>query len=376
MPDDSWANIPQRFHIKIRIPFQVAPSCSELEKPPFRSPNCNSARETRKYNMKRPRKPRFRSRGRGRNRGPWYDPDWYECVWCQRKYKWSGRPCLRRGLRSGNSTKKAACDEVRTENAARRKSKTMPRALRRAARIAAATTVSAAEASNCKAHGQDHLDRADSDDPRNDRGTPVEEKKNSKSQTTSTTVSIDSPITKSNSTLTQSKHDGKTFEVTKIQQQRQSKACTGHKDAIHEGFSLALDEDEDVATILAANRKAWPRGQAPIAVNATQEDREIVELIRNGLLAREELGVNHWDDEMATEDFCPYTVRIVDAGRNKGRKRNSRSREGPGYAVEQAPLEDADSDWWHLDEDVLAQLVSDGAFDLKDGSEFSFVYVD
>ncbi|KAM7211103.1 hypothetical protein V8F06_013523 [Rhypophila decipiens] len=316
--------------------------------------------------MKRPRKARFPFRARGRNRGPWYDPDWYECVWCQRKYKWSGRPCLRRGLRRGNSTNRAAFDEVRMENAARRKSKTMPRALRRAARIAAAAaTVAATEAGNGEAQGPDHLCKDGSDAPQNDGGTPVEEE-----------INTDSPITQPNSTPPQSKHKNETFEVQKLQQQRQSKACTGHKDAIYEGFNLALDEDEDVAIILAANRKAWPRGQASIAVNATPEDKEIAELIRTGLLAREELGVNHWDDEMATQDFYPYTVRIVDAERNKDRKRNSRSREGPGYAVEQAPSEEADSDWWHLDDEVFAQLLSDGAFDVKDESEFSFVHVD
>ncbi|KAK4208472.1 hypothetical protein QBC37DRAFT_70864 [Rhypophila decipiens] len=310
--------------------------------------------------MKRHNKPRFRFWGTGRRRCVWYESDCSECDWCHRKYKWPCRPCLTRGWRCrGNSTMRTAYERARMENEALRRSKTMPRALRRAAKIAAA------ESSNNVDHGRDHHDEDDSEAPRNDRETPAEEEINS-----------DTPITQPNSTPTPSKQDNKTFQVTKIQQQRQSKACTGHKDAIYEGVSLALDEDEDVARILAANRKAWPRGQAPIAVNATPEDKEIAELIRTGLLAREELAVNHWDDDTASEDFCPYTVRIVEAGRKSGRKRNSRSREGPGHAVEQAPLEEADSDWWHLDEEVLAQLLSDGAFDLKDGSEFSFVYVD
>jgi hypothetical protein len=97
--------------------------------------------------------------------------------------------------------------------------------------------------------------------------------------------------------------------------QRQAKACTGPETMICEGVSLASD-DGDLARIHAANRKARPRGQEPIAANATVEDREIAELIRRGFIGAEDLRVDHDDFEGAE---CLYTVRFVEAKKKVGK---------------------------------------------------------
>jgi hypothetical protein len=139
---------------------------------------------------------------------------------------------------------------------------------------------------------------------------------------------------------------------------------------IDEGVSLASD-DGGVARIHAANRKAWPRGQEPIAADATAEDREIAELVRRGFIGAEDLQVDHDD---FGGDVCSYTVLFVEA-RKKGRKGNNHWRQGVQVA-EPASL-DAESDWWYLDDEAYAQLLSAGGAELVDWSEASsFVHVD
>ncbi len=153
--------------------------------------------------------------------------------------------------------------------------------------------------------------------------------------------------------------------------ERQAKPFTGPKDTIDEGVSLAFD-DGDVARIHAANRKAWPRGQEPIAADATVEDREIAELVRRGFIVNEGLRVNH--DDFGEEEVCHYTVRFLEA-REKGRKSNDRQRRGMQVA-EVLPW-DAESDWWYVDDEAYAQLLSDGGTEFVDWSEASsFVHVE
>lgn len=176
------------------------------------------------------------------------------------------------------------------------------------------------------------------------------------------------PTARSKPTTSKSKHN---HDVDAMRaQQRQAKSCTGPKDQIDEGFSLA-SADGDVARIHAANRKAWPRGQEPIAADATAEDKEIAELVRLGFIGVKDLQVHH-DGFGAV--VCPYTVRFVQTTK-KGRKGNNR-REQEVRVAEPAPL-DAESDWWYLDDEAYAQLLSDGGAELVDWSEASsFVYVE
>ncbi len=151
---------------------------------------------------------------------------------------------------------------------------------------------------------------------------------------------------------------------------RQAKSCAGPKDMINEGVGLASD-DGDVARIHAANWKAWPRGQEPIAVDATAEDREIAELVRQGFIGVEDLQVDY---DVFEEDVCPYTVRFVEA-RKKGRKGNDRRRQG-AQGADPAPS-DAETDWWYLDDEAYSQLLSDGEAELVDWSEASsFAHVE
>jgi len=168
-------------------------------------------------------------------------------------------------------------------------------------------------------------------------------------------------------------------EKTKPRQRRQTKACTGliPRDILDEGVSLAFsDEEDDFARIHAANRKAWPRGQEPISARATVEDREIAELVRMGLIGAEDLQVDHGRFDGLGENVLPYTVRFVEAkGRGKkGKSRGSRRMQAEG-AVNQNW--EAESDWWYLDDEAYAQLLSDGGTELLDWSETSsFVCVD
>ncbi len=152
--------------------------------------------------------------------------------------------------------------------------------------------------------------------------------------------------------------------------ERQAKSSTGPRDMIDEGISLASD-DGDIARIHAANRRAWPRGQEPIAAHATAEDREIAELVCRGLISPEDLQVDHDNFE---GDACLYTVRVVEA-RKKGRKGKNLRRQAVQVAE---PVQwEEESDWWYLDHEAYARLLSDGGTDLVDWSETSsFVYVD
>jgi hypothetical protein len=156
------------------------------------------------------------------------------------------------------------------------------------------------------------------------------------------------------------------------QAQRQAKSSTGPKCVIDEGVGLASD-DGDFARIHAANRRAWPRGQEPIAADATAEDREIAELVRLGVIGAEGLQVDHDDHE---GDMCLYTVRFVEA-RKKGGKGNDRRQRGVHVHVAEPTPWDAESDWWYLDDEAYAQLLSDGGTELLEWSEASsFVHVD
>jgi hypothetical protein len=174
---------------------------------------------------------------------------------------------------------------------------------------------------------------------------------------------------KSTPTSPRVKHHHKMNATTA--QQRQAKSCTRPRAFIDEGVSLASD-DGDFARIHAANRKAWPRGQEPIAADATIEDRDIAELLRQGIIGAQELQVDHDDID---GDVCLYTVRFVEV-RKKGRKGNNGRRQGVQVAEPPSLYAESESDWWYLDDESYAQLLDDGGTELVDWSETSsFVHV-
>jgi hypothetical protein len=290
--------------------------------------------------------------------------DWYECEWCRVRGNWERRPCL---LKMGQSPdllrmKWEACELVRMGNAAKR-NKTLPKGHGRAMSVVAAkakvkefrkSSLGANIEAEVGAHGLSKLYG----------GTPVEV--GGKMETGTATAT--EPVPAASKATSKPKHHHE-IDANKAQH-RQAKSCTGPEGMIDEGVSLASD-DGDVARIHAANRKAWPRGQEPIASDATAEDREIAELVRRGFISAEDLRVDHDD---FGGDMCPYTVRFVEA-RKKGARGNNRRGQGVTVA-EPVPLE-AESDWWYLDDEEFAQLLSDGATELVDWSEASsFVHVD
>ncbi|KAK3297227.1 uncharacterized protein B0H64DRAFT_391651 [Chaetomium fimeti] len=297
--------------------------------------------------------------------------DWYECEWCRVRGSWTQRPCLR-GLYRSKETLRAkweACERVRMENAAKR-NKTLSKAYRRAMMAAAKAEDKGVPdylpiRPNTGVSIFDRLRKLHVDER-----TPAEVD----SETDSGTEKAEaSPLPAAAKSTPKPKQY---HEVdAKKTQQRQAKSSTGPKRMIDEGVSLASDDDGDVARIHAANRKAWPRGQEPIAADATVEDREIAELLRRGLIAAEDLQVDH--DGIDGDDYmCPYTVRFVEA-RKKGRKGNHRRRQEVQVA-EPAPSY-TESDWWYLEDEAYhAQLLSDGgSAELVEWSEASsFVYVD
>ncbi|KAK4170924.1 hypothetical protein QBC36DRAFT_340991 [Triangularia setosa] len=292
--------------------------------------------------------------------------DWFECDWCCVRGSWGRRPCLLRISRFQETlrVKRETCERVRMENAAKR-NKMLPKVYRRAM-IAAAEAAEAKgkEVPNSSIRTNTEVSVVGGLNKLDER-TPVEV--DNKTETDTGTEKVEMSVSPSGLKPTSnSKH----YEAeVKKAQKRQAKACTGLKGVIDEGVSLAFD-DGDVARIHAANRKAWPRGQVPIAADATAEDREIAELVRRGLIGPEDLRVSHDD---FGDDVYPYTVRFVET-RKKGRKRSNRPRQG--VQVERLALLDAESDWWYLDDEVCAQLLTNGGADLMDGSEFWFMYVD
>lgn len=279
--------------------------------------------------------------------------------------------------------KREECDRVRSENAAKRRNKSMPKAYRRMARITAAEADAGAE------------DAADGEDS---RGGTDQELKSSITPAIDTSASPDAVATPEDGSkakvgavtekaqvrmtasacwaeLTEANLQG-TLEgddVWSTKQQRQPKACTGLKPLIDEGITLAFDDDRDVATINAANRKAWPRGRSRVGTSATVEDRELAELVRIGLLTPEELVVDHWDD---IGEFCPYTVRFGDPKR-KGAGTTCKGFPDCGADVPPpASIEEHEVDWTCLGDEAYAQLLQDGWLDSNDGSELSYVFID
>ncbi|KAK3896441.1 hypothetical protein C8A05DRAFT_48477 [Staphylotrichum tortipilum] len=263
--------------------------------------------------------------------------------------------------------KKEACERVRMENAAKR-NKTLPKLYRRAMMAAAVEAKDKAVpnwsiCTNTRVSVFDELGEVDERTP-----VGVDGETDTGGETgTRTDKGEVSPLPTGLKSTPRPKHHE--VDATKSQQ-RQAKSCAGPKGRINEGISLASDEG-DVARIHTANRKAWPRGPEPIAADATAEDREIAELVRRGFIGAEDLQVDR-------DDFgggvCPYTVRFVEA-RKKGRKGNNRPRQGVQVA-ESAPS-DAESDWWYLDDEGYAQILSDGGTELVDWSEASsFANVD
>ena len=252
---------------------------------------------------------------------------------------------------------------MRMENAAKR-NKTLPKVYNRAMKAAGAEEASDEKFPNwsIRANTEDSV----VDEPRwHDERTPVDVDSETDTGTGKGAVS---PLPAGSKSTSNPKHDHEADAAKK--QQRPAKSCIGPRDTIDEGVGLASD-DGDVARIHAANRKAWPRGQEPIAADGTAEDREIAELICWGLIGNEDFRVDHDDFEA---DMCPYTVRFLEA-RRKGKKEKTRRRQGVQVA-EPAPW-DAESDSWYLDDEAYAQLLSDGGAELVDWSEASsFVHVE
>jgi hypothetical protein len=260
--------------------------------------------------------------------------------------------------------KRQKCESVRMENAAKR-NKTLPRVYRRAITAAAAAAEAKDEAipnSSIRTNITgisliDGLGDLHEVDGETRAGMETER------------VDASPAASKSTPTGPRLKYH---HEMNATMAQRQAKSCTGPKAFIDEGVSLASD-DGDFARIHAANRKAWPRGQEPIAADATIEDREIAELLRRGVIGAQELRVDH--DEVDGH-VCPYTVRFV-AARKKGRKGNNDRRQGGEVAEPPLLHPEPASDWWYLDDEVYAQLLSDGGAEFVDWSETSsFVHVD
>ncbi|VBB73721.1 Putative protein of unknown function [Podospora comata] len=291
---------------------------------------------------------------RGRDTYPW---DRYECDWCMMRLNWDGRPCYVRQFHHPRSRShlKEYWESVRAENAAKR-NKTLPRACRRAM-MAAAAAATAIE----------NEDSNEGDKP--DQSTPVEEADATTTQTKTATEELDAPALPAGSEVT-SKPRHHQDEVKKPSQKRQPKAITGPKSIIDEGVTLAFDDDDDVARIHAANRKAWPRGPMPIAADATVEDWEVAELVRQGLIGPEDLQVNY---RGFGDEACLYTIQVVDTMK-KGRRGKGRQRQG--VHVKDLAALDAESEWSHLDDEVYAQFLSDEESSLADWSELSFVCVD
>ncbi|KAK4222848.1 hypothetical protein QBC38DRAFT_488901 [Podospora fimiseda] len=273
--------------------------------------------------------------------------DWYECNWCRQRPSWNRRPCLLAldrvpGLLHSN---REWWNSVRMENAAAR-NKTLPKIYRRAMRVAAAAA--AAEAKDDDVLSNSSI-CGNADD--------TEEMETETDKNMGTETAVEKKASSTRPTSTESKKDHE--PPKKESQKRQSKAITAIKSMIDEGVNLAFDHDgNDIAIIHAANRKAWPRGQEPIAANATVEDRDIAELVQMGLIGIEGLGVNHDD---FGDEVCQYTVRLV-VKKKKGRRNRQRREAG-------AESESSDRSYLH-----------DGKCeeepDFRDGSELSFVYVD
>lgn len=271
--------------------------------------------------------------------------DWLECDWCRMRGGWERRPCLLRACQPAATmrAKREACEAVRMENAAKR-NKTLPKVDRRAMMAAAAA---AAAAGSNVGPGSNSSIRADTEVLIVGGASTLD---GVETDTATDKLEASTPPTGSRSTSKSKQHEA---EVKKASQKRQTKACTSLKSVIDEGISLAFDDDDNVARIHAANRKAWPRGQVPIAADATIEDREIAELVRRGLIGPEGVGVNHDD---SGDDVLQYAVRFV----MEKKKRRNRQRRG-AQVGEGGPLDaESESDWLYLD----------------DGSELSFVYVD
>lgn len=282
------------------------------------------------------------------------------------------RPCFSRRFRCIEElrAKREACERMRTDNAAKR-DKTLLKAYRKAVRAAAAESndkevLSSSicgnliEVSVAGGLGELGGKTAGEVGGETDTGPGTGIKKAEVSPSPAASKSTPKP----------KHHHHHEVDAKKAQQQRQAKSCTGPEGMIDEGVSLASDGG-DVARIHAANRKAWPRGQEPIAADTTAEEREVAELVRRGFIGVEDLRVDY---DGFGGDECLYTVRFVEA-RKKGRKGNNRQRQGVQVA-ELAPFH-AESDWWYLDDKAYTQLLSDGEAEWVDWSEASsFVLVD
>ncbi|KAK0665756.1 hypothetical protein QBC41DRAFT_327351 [Cercophora samala] len=318
--------------------------------------------------------------GRGRRwRRDTYPWDWFECDWCMAHLNWVGRPCYRRRFTCAASRRqyKKCCELVRAENAAKR-TKTLPKAYRRAIMAAAAA---AAAAAATPTENQDSNGTLNTSLEGNtevavvDEVNKLEESTPPEADTTTTETETETGREKGEvsalpaTSKARSKPKHYEVDVKKPRQQRQAKSTTGPKSMIDEGVSLAFDDD-DVASIHAANRKAWPRGQMPIAADATAEDWEIAELVRRGLIGPENLQTNY---EGFEDEACMYTVRFVDTMK-KGRKRKGCHRQG--VRVEDLVALDSQSEWSYLDDEVYAQFLNDRETgSLGDWSELSFVCV-
>jgi hypothetical protein len=296
-------------------------------------------------------------------------PQYYECEWCHASNNWRGHwrgsPYRRRECQRFRLFVRDWCERVlMPEKAAERNKKTPLKKAsktRRAMRAAAAKAkeeVKNRRRTNSLVSDFDELSQFDGRMPAEvyrEMGAWLEMETEAG--------------TEKDGVSPKSKHHYGLGDATTAQQ-RQAKSCTGPKSTIDEGVSLASDDD-DFARIHAANRKAWPRGQQPIAADATAEDREIAELVRRGFIGAEHLQVDH---DGFGEGECLYTVRFVEA-RKKGRKGNNHRRHG--VQVAEPTLWDAESDWWYLDDEAYARLLSDGGTEFLDWSEASsFVHVD
>lgn len=258
------------------------------------------------------------------------------------------------------------------ENAAQRYNKRLSKVYKRAMAMSMATaTAPAADSSLCTMVDEDDRPRLEDIEESETEGSDTETERVTEIAKVSAPAAP-KPI------LPKPTHDELDDGTTKPYQ-RQTKACTGPipRDILDEGVSLAFSNDDynDFARIHAANRRAWPRGQEPISAQATVEDKEIAELVRRGLIGAGDLQVDHDHFDDLGEDVLPYTVRFVEAGGRgkKGRKGGRRPQ------VEEAAKHEweMESDWWYLDDEAYAQLLSDGGTELLDWSETSsFVCVD
>ena len=278
--------------------------------------------------------------------GRYSDQDYFfECEWCRERGSWNKRPCLIRYEPSRGMLQEVVFDAVRMQNAAKR-IKTLPKAHRRAMRAAAA----AAAAASADFHREPESNRVDTEV--SDVGGPSTLAGGIEIDTATVKLDTLTPPAGPRSTSAAKQHEA---EAKKASQKRQTKACTNVKSVVDEGISLAFDDDADVARIHAANRRGWPRGQAPIAADATIDDREIAELVSRGLIGPEGFAVNHDDAE---DHVLQYTVRLVE----DKKKRRNRQRRGAQVGEGGSLGAESESDWLYLDD--------------ESGSEMSFVYVD